>query len=77
MIAVAIACLPVFFAGYVIDRWNGALFIGLYAGYMAYLVMAGTRHAAVTGFGTVMLAFVIPLASLTLVLLAVQSWRKR
>ena len=77
MIAVAIACLPVFFSGYVIDRWSGALFIALYAGYMAYLVMEGVQHAAVTGFTGIMLAFVIPLVSFTLVLLAVQSWRQR
>lgn len=77
MIAVAIACLPVFFSGYIIDRWSGALFIALYAGYMTYLVMAGIQHAAVTGFSTIMLAFVIPLVSFTLVLLAVQSWRQR
>lgn len=77
MIAVAIACLPVFFSGYVIDRWNGALFIALYAGYMAYLVMQGVQHAAVSGFSYIMLAFVIPLVSFTLVLLAVQSWRQR
>lgn len=77
MIAVAIACLPVFFSDYVIDRWNGALFISLYAGYMSYLVMAGTEHAALAGFSSIMLVFVIPLVSFTLVLLAVQGWRKR
>ncbi len=76
MIAVAFACLPVFFSGYLIDRWNGALFIALYAGYLAYLVMEGVQHAAVTGFSAIMLAFVIPLASFTLVLLAVRSWRQ-
>lgn len=77
MIAVAIACLPVFFSGYVIDRWSGAVFIALYTGYMAYLVMEGVQHAAVTGFSYFMLALVIPLASFTLVLLAVRSWRRR
>ncbi len=77
MIAVAIACLPVFFAGYVIDRWNGALFITLYAGYMVYLVMQATEHAALAGFSWIMAAFVIPLVAFTLVLLAVQSWGKR
>jgi len=77
MIAVAIACLPVFFSGYVIDRWNGALFIALYAGYMVYLVMEGIQNAALTGFSTIMLAFVIPLVSFTLALLAVRSWRQR
>jgi len=77
MIAVAFACLPVFFSDYLIDRWNGALFVALYAGYLAYLVMEGVQHDAVTGFATIMLTFVIPLVLFTLVLLAVRSWRQR
>lgn len=77
MIAVAFACLPVFFAGYVIDRWNGALFLALYAGYLAYLVLATTQHAALGGFTTIMLMFVLPLVMFTLALLAYQSWRTR
>ena len=75
MIAVAIACLPVFFADYVIDRWSGALFLALYTGYMTFLVMQGTQHAALAGFSTIMLAFVIPLVSFTLVLLLIRSMR--
>ena len=77
MIAVAFACLPVFFAGYIIDRWNGALFLALYAAYLAYLLLAGTQHAALGGFTTVMLMFVLPLVAFTMVLLAYQGWRKR
>jgi len=77
MIAVAFACLPVFFSDYLIDRWNGALFVALYAGYLAYLVMEGVQHDAVTGFATIMLTFVIPLVLFTWVLLAVRSWRQR
>ena len=77
MIAVAIACLPVFFDGYRIDRWNGALFLALYAGYIAYLVLAGTQHDALAGYSTIMVLFVLPLVAFTLVLLAVQTWRRR
>ncbi len=77
MIAVAFACLPVFFAGSIIDRWNGALFLVLYAGYLTYLVLAGTQHAALGGFTAVMLMFVLPLVAFTMLLLAYQGWRKR
>ena len=69
MIAVAIACLPVLFAGYVIDRWNGALFLALYAAYLAYLVLASTQHAALGGFSSIMLIFVLPLVAFTLAVL--------
>ncbi len=77
MIAVAIACLPVFFAGYIIDRRNGALFLALYAVYIAYLVLEGTQHWALGGFTAVVLMFMLPLVVFTMVLLAYQGWRKR
>ena len=37
MIAVAIACLPIFASGATIARWEGALFRGYYVAYTAYL----------------------------------------
>jgi len=77
MIAVAIACLPVFFRGYRISRWNGALFIALYAGYMIHLVLQGTQHGAASGFSNIMLVFVLPLVTFTLALIAWQGWHKR
>ena len=36
MIAVAVACLPIFFAGYCIKRWEGALFLAYYVAYTLY-----------------------------------------
>ncbi|MGD8327911.1 MAG: calcium/sodium antiporter [Acidobacteriota bacterium] len=77
MIAVAVACLPVFFRGYLIDRWNGALFIALYIGYIAHLVLQGTEHSASSGFTGIMFFFVMPLVLLTLALIAWQGWRHR
>ncbi|MEO1059223.1 MAG: calcium/sodium antiporter, partial [Actinomycetota bacterium] len=38
MIAVAIACLPVFAHGYVLNRWEGIVFVLMYAGHRAVLV---------------------------------------
>jgi len=44
MVAVAIACLPVFFTGHRIDRWEGALFLGFYAIYVVVLLGEGVVH---------------------------------
>lgn len=73
MTAVAVACLPVFFTGSEIARWEGALFLGYYLAYVVYLVLAALGHAALETYGTVMWAFVLPLTAVTL---AVVAWRE-
>ena len=39
MIAVAIACLPIFISGFRIDRWEGALFVACYGLYIGLLIL--------------------------------------
>lgn len=76
MIAVAVACLPIFVSGYTIARWEGALFLAYYGAYTAYLVLAATDHAALSAFSGVMVAFVLPLTAITLVVVSVHLWRR-
>ena len=75
MVAVAVACLPIFFTGAVIARWEGALFLGYYAAYTTYLILGATQHDALSTFSLVMGAFVVPLTAVTLAVLAVRAWR--
>ena len=70
MIAVSIACLPIFFTGHKIARWEGALFLGYYAAYMVYLFMDSSQHELLPLFNNVMFLFVAPLTVVTLVVLA-------
>ncbi len=72
MIAVAIACLPVFKTGNLIARWEGMLFIGYYIAYAVYLILKATQHDSLPLYSAVMLWFVIPLTVVTLVTV---SWR--
>jgi cation:H+ antiporter len=74
MIAVAVACLPIFFTGLRIERWEGALFIAFYGAYVACLILAATHHDALPGFSRVMGLFVAPLTALTLGGLALRTW---
>lgn len=67
MLAAAVALLPIAFTGFVIARWEGALFVGLYVAYLLYVVLASTEHDAATGFTSIMLWFVLPLVGITLV----------
>ena len=77
MIATAVACLPIFFTGHVIARWEGALFLGFYAAYAAVLVMKTTSSPALPAFQSALSWFVLPLTAVTLVALAVQALRRR
>ena len=76
MIAVAVACLPIFFTGYIISRWNGVLFMAMYVGYVAYLFFNATESEMLGPFSVTMLAFVLPLTALTLGFLALRYFRQ-
>jgi cation:H+ antiporter len=67
MLAVALACLPVFLSGREIARWEGAIFLGYYVAYASYLILDAQGHAALPAFSQAMLSFVIPLTVVTLV----------
>jgi cation:H+ antiporter len=75
MVAVAVACLPVFFTGNLIARWEGLLFLGYYIAYTAYLILLATRHDALGPFNAVMGGFVVPLTTITLLVLAYRHAR--
>jgi cation:H+ antiporter len=68
MIAAAVACLPVFFTGHLIARWEGGLFFGYHLAYTTYLVLAAMQAGITRTFGVIMLGFVIPLTAITLAL---------
>lgn len=75
MIAVAIACLPVFFTSGTISRWEGALFLSYYVAYTAYLVLNAIQHDLLPIFNTVMLYFVIPLTVVTIIVIVFQEFK--
>lgn len=70
MIAVAIACLPIFFTGYTIARWEGFVFLGYYLCYFFYLFLNTQEHSLLPLYNNVMLWFVLPLTGLTLIVIA-------
>lgn len=77
MIAVALACLPVFFTGGIISRQEGVLLLGYYVAYTLYLILAASHHDALPGFSAVMLYFVIPLTAATMIIIAMRELRGR
>jgi cation:H+ antiporter len=75
MLAVALACLPVLITGREIARWEGGVFLLYYACYVAYLVLAAQKHAALEPFSAVMMSFVIPITVITLIVVLVRKPR--
>jgi cation:H+ antiporter len=77
MIATAVACLPIFFTGHRIARWEGGLFLFYYLAYLVYLVLDATGHEGSEGLGLVMTTFVLPLTFVTLAIFALRALRDR
>jgi cation:H+ antiporter len=77
MIAAAIACLPLFATGYVLERWEGAVFFGFYTAYVSWLVLDATDHGLRDSYRSAMLLFVLPLVVLTMAVILGREWRRR
>ncbi len=77
MLAVALACLPVFVTGREIARWEGGIFLAYYAAYVTYLILAAQQHDALPAFSTAMLSFVLPITVVTLVAVLLRAPSRR
>lgn len=75
MIAVAVACLPIFFSHGVITRWEGGLFVFYYGLYTTYLIMTADGVGVATWYQTLLWA-VIPLTVIALVANVISSVRQ-
>lgn len=77
MVAAAIACLPIFFTGHCIQRWEGAVFLGYYVAYTAYLLLDAAGHDALPAYSLVMAQFVLPLTVITLGIVLMRALHER
>jgi cation:H+ antiporter len=72
MIGVALACLPIFFSDYRVDRWQGGLFLGYYILYTTYLILREMQYDMTT-FGFVMIDILLPITVVALVIVIVRQ----
>jgi cation:H+ antiporter len=77
MLAVAVACLPIFITGYRLDRWEGIVFLAYYVAYTTCLIMSSMKHASLEVFSNAMIWFVIPITLLTLTIVLTRELRKK
>ena len=73
MTIVLFACLPVFFAGQAIRRWEGVMFLSFFAIYLANLVLEEIQDERVLTLQNAVVWFIAPLAIVTV---AVSVWRE-
>ncbi len=77
MIGVVIACLPIFYSGSRIGRWEGVLLLTYYVAYTVDLILSSQGHAWLHSLRVVLGGFVIPLTSLFLFTVAYREWRQK
>ncbi len=75
MTIVAIACLPVFFTGKKIDRWEGLIFLGYYIAYTVYLILSSQKSVALETYHNAMLWFALPLTVITALVLVWKDYK--
>ncbi|MFV0306635.1 MAG: calcium/sodium antiporter [Desertimonas sp.] len=77
MIAVAIACLPIFANGFSLERWEGLFFLAYYGAYITWLVLDSSDHQFSNQYAVALLGFVLPISMVTFAVIAVRQRRRR
>jgi cation:H+ antiporter len=67
LLAVTLACMPIFLSGREIARWEGGFFLAYYVAYVTYLILASQQHDALPMMSQVMMGFVVPITVVALV----------
>lgn len=75
MLAATVVLLPIFWSGFSISRGEGAVMLGFYATFMAYLLLDTSDHAAAAVVGPAAL-IVTPLVMGTFGVMGYQGWRR-
>ncbi len=76
MVAAAAACLPILYTGLVVDRREGALLLGFYVAYLAYLGLVAFDEPMAGPFGGVLMLGAVPVAGVVLALHAYRAWSR-
>ncbi|OGQ58318.1 MAG: sodium:calcium antiporter [Deltaproteobacteria bacterium RIFCSPLOWO2_02_FULL_50_16] len=69
MIVAAVACLPIFFTGFKIARFEGLLFLAYYSSYLTFLIRKTSEHEGMIYFNIMSLILIFPVMVITLIVL--------
>lgn len=76
LLAASVACIPIFFTGHMISRWEGGIFLFFYGAYIFYLFLHSADHEFIDTFRQAMM-FVLPIVGLTILTIAGREFKKR
>ena len=76
MLAVAVACLPIFASRLEIRRWEGFLLLGYYVAYTLFLVLKVHRHGMLEAYGDAMRLAILPVTALLLFIVLARAIRR-
>lgn len=76
MIAVAVACLPIFVSGHLISRREGLVLFLYYLAYLGFLWLKATDSGVLLSYEVVVLAFVVPLTAWFVILSTLRHFRR-
>ncbi len=77
MVAVMAVCLPIFYRGYLVSRWEGALLTGYYLIYTLYLVLSAVGHQSLPALNVGLVWVALPLTALLLAVASGRAFRDR
>ncbi len=77
MVAAGVVCLPIFFTGAVVARWEGAVLFGYYIAYVGFVIWSVRAPALAPYFGRLVVGVVIPVTIVTLAFSVFTSLRAR
>lgn len=77
LIAASLLCIPIFYTGFRIARWEGGLFLFFYLAYLFYLYLSNTGHVWLEEFTYYMIYYILPVAGLSLLIVTALEWKKR
>lgn len=75
MIAATVACLPIFFSGQSIARWEGGLFLFYYFAYTLWLLLSSQTHPWLPTYNLMLVSVLLPLTAVALVIHSWHQWR--
>jgi cation:H+ antiporter len=77
MVGVAVICLPIFFNGMTVFRWEGGLLFGYFIIYTTYILLRAAEHDALHGFVAIVTWGILPLTGFTLVAVTIANLIQR